>query len=123
MTNNNWFFTTAGIISLVLAALGVLLPLLPTTPFILLAAACLSKGSQRVHDWLVHQSLWGPILTSWERDGVISVKTKITATLLIMLFSSYPLIAMDFSVYLKSAAVVSFVTILTFIWTRPSSIK
>jgi hypothetical protein len=40
--------------------------LLPTTPFILLAAACFAKGSQRLHDWLLSQRVAGPIIREWQ---------------------------------------------------------
>lgn len=49
-----------------LGVLGLFLPLLPTTPFILLAAACFAKGSQRLHDWLLRQRVAGPIIREWQ---------------------------------------------------------
>jgi hypothetical protein len=110
----------AGFIFLAIGAIGVVVPLLPTTPFLIVAAACLSKGSVRVHDWLIHSSIWGPLLLDWERDGVISIRAKIMSTLLMVAFSSYPLTMMDFSVYLKGAAVLSIIVALAFIWTRAS---
>ncbi|MBC8368701.1 MAG: YbaN family protein, partial [Planctomycetes bacterium] len=113
-------FALAGFTFLAIAAIGVVVPLLPTTPFLIVAAACLSKGSVRVHDWLINRSLWGPLLLDWERDGIIRMRSKVVATLLIITFASYPLLVMAFADYLKLAAVVSIAAILLFIWTRPS---
>jgi uncharacterized membrane protein YbaN (DUF454 family) len=48
-----------------LAVLGIFLPLLPTTPFVLLAAACFARGSERLHDWLLAHHIAGPIIREW----------------------------------------------------------
>jgi uncharacterized membrane protein YbaN (DUF454 family) len=54
-----------GILSLILAIAGIFLPLLPTTPFILLAAGCFARSSTRIHDWLLAQRIAGPIIREW----------------------------------------------------------
>lgn len=60
-------YTVAGLIALGLGLLGVILPGLPTTPFILLAAACFARSSQRLHDWLLTNRWTGPMLRDWVR--------------------------------------------------------
>jgi len=52
----------AGTVFLVLGVVGVFVPVLPTTPFLLLAAACYLHSSRRLHDWLIHSRLLGPYL-------------------------------------------------------------
>ena len=74
-----WF--TIGWIFVVLAALGAVLPLLPTAPFLIIAAIAFSKSSERCRQWLYNQPLFGPILTGWEEHGVIPRGAKVIALL------------------------------------------
>jgi len=64
---------------LVLGGVGVVLPLLPTTPFILLAAACFARSSPRMHRWLLDSELFGPMLRDWEANHCVSFKVKLLA--------------------------------------------
>ena len=66
-----------GMLSVALGALGVVLPLLPTTPFLLVAAFAFSRSSQRLHDWLHRHHIFGPMIDEWNRYGAINRKTKI----------------------------------------------
>lgn len=69
----------AGIIALVLAVLGLFLPLLPTTPFLLLASACFARGSDRLHRWLLGHGVLGAYLRSYEEGKGIPLRAKIVA--------------------------------------------
>ncbi len=69
----------AGSASLALGLLGVVLPGLPTTPFILLAAACYARASPRLHAWLLNHRWMGPMLRDWERDHSLTRRTKTVA--------------------------------------------
>jgi uncharacterized membrane protein YbaN (DUF454 family) len=60
-----------------LGAVGVVVPGLPTTPFMLLALWAFSRSSQRFHDWLYHHKFFGPPLQKWEDHKVISWPTKV----------------------------------------------
>ena len=66
----------AGITALGLGILGITVPLLPTTPFLILAAFCFSKSSERLHTWLVTHRRFGPIIENWNRHGAISRRAK-----------------------------------------------
>jgi len=68
-----------GTVSLALAALGVVLPGLPTTPFVLLAAACYAKASPRLHRWMLNHRWMGPMLRDWERDRSLTRRSKVIA--------------------------------------------
>ncbi|MEO0361750.1 MAG: YbaN family protein, partial [Pseudomonadota bacterium] len=70
-----------GCLSVALAFIGVALPLLPTVPFLLLAAYCFARSSQRFHDWLLGHRLFGPMILDWRRSGAIRRRAKWAATL------------------------------------------
>jgi len=70
-----------GLSAIALAGLGVVLPLLPTTPFVLLAAFAFARSSRRLHDWLVRHAVFGPLIDNWQRYGAISRPAKTAAIL------------------------------------------
>lgn len=69
----------AGSLALLLGLIGVVLPGLPTTPFILLAAACYAKASPRLHRWLLNHRLTGPMLRDWETHRSLTRRNKTIA--------------------------------------------
>jgi hypothetical protein len=75
-------YAAAGFVFLALGVLGVFLPLLPTTPFVLLAAACFIRSSRRLHAWLLGTRLFGPLIHEWEQHHSIPYRTKIYAIVL-----------------------------------------
>nr|WP_199173310.1 YbaN family protein [Pollutimonas subterranea] len=72
-------FNIAGTVALTLAVLGIFLPLLPTTPFLLLASACYVRGSERLHRWLMRNKLFGPYLVNLQNGAGIPLRAKIVA--------------------------------------------
>jgi uncharacterized membrane protein YbaN (DUF454 family) len=79
------FFIVLGTIFLGLGALGLVLPILPTTPFVLLAAACYLRASERLHRWLVTSRTFGPTIVAWQEHGAIPTRAKVIAIVLIAL--------------------------------------
>lgn len=72
-------FMGAGLLALGLGIAGIFLPVLPTTPFILLAAACFARSHHRFHTWLLAHRLFGPMVDEWQRYRSIPYRTKIIA--------------------------------------------
>lgn len=71
-----------GALALVLAAIGVVLPGLPTTPFVLVAGACFVRASPRAHAWLLASRIFGPALREWEAHHTIPRRAKLIALLM-----------------------------------------
>ena len=78
-----------GLIAVVLAVLGVFLPLLPTTPFLLLASACFARGSDKLHGWLLNNKLFGTAIRDFEQGKGMPLKAKITALVLLWASLAY----------------------------------
>jgi uncharacterized membrane protein YbaN (DUF454 family) len=80
-------WTAAGTFFLGLGILGFIIPLLPGTPFLLLAAACYLRGSERMHNWLMNHRWFGPYIRNYQEGKGIPLKIKIIAitTLWIMI--------------------------------------
>ena len=74
-----YLWITLGLLFLLLGGIGIVLPLLPTTPFVILAAACFARSSPKLHGWLLRSELFGPILRDWERNKCLSPKIKALA--------------------------------------------
>jgi uncharacterized membrane protein YbaN (DUF454 family) len=72
-------FFVAGIVSLGLGIAGAFLPLLPTTPLVLLAATCFARSYRPFHEWLWAHRLFGPILQEWHEHRRVSPRVKVTA--------------------------------------------
>lgn len=68
-----------GLVALSLGAIGIALPLLPTTPFILVAALAFARSSNRLHDWLITHNIFGPLIDNWQRYGAISQRAKVVS--------------------------------------------
>ena len=107
-----------GLLALALGAIGIALPLLPTTPFILLAAFAFAQSSEKLHQWLLDHNVFGPLIENWQQHGAISRRTKVVS---VVSMAALPLI----SAAMKAPAVVVVVQLVVlgavaaFILTRP----
>ncbi len=86
---SRYAYLTAGVIFVALGALGVPLPLLPTTPFLILAAACFARSSPRLHRWLYRQKVLGSMLRDWEERRCVTCQVKIVAVCSVIGFGGY----------------------------------
>lgn len=73
---NRWGWFVAGWAFVAVGAVGLFLPVLPTTPFLLLAAWAFSRSSRRFHEWLLDHRLFGPPVRRWQRERVIPARVK-----------------------------------------------
>jgi uncharacterized membrane protein YbaN (DUF454 family) len=107
-----------GLVALALGAIGIALPLLPTTPFILLAAFAFAQSSEKLHQWLLDHNVFGPLIDNWHRYGAISQRAKIISVVSMIA-------VLGVSLAMAAPAVVIWVQVLVlgaaalFILTRP----
>ncbi len=109
----------AGAIALLLGAAGVVLPLLPTVPFLLLAAFCFSRSSDKLHNWLITHPTFGPPIQQWHDNGAIGLKAKRLASLSIAAAFALSVVLGVPAKFLVIQAVV-LCAVSVFIWTRPN---
>ncbi|AGF73987.1 hypothetical protein BAnh1_00940 [Bartonella australis AUST/NH1] len=115
------FYFALGCVTIVLGVIGVVLPIMPTVPFLLLASWCFARSSPRFHYWLHHHRIFGPPIKQWEESRIIPLFIKIFAIVSMASgFLSFLVIvhpALWFA--LLTAAVL--LVIAVYIMTRPSS--
>jgi len=113
------FWLLAGLASIAIAAVGVVLPLLPATPFLLIAAFAFARSSTRLNRWLREHRSFGPMIDDWHRDGSIDYKVKRTSIIVILMT---PVITWLFGapLWIISGQIVVLSAAATFILTRPS---
>jgi len=112
-----WLFL--GLLCVGLGLIGIIVPLLPTVPFMLLAAYCFARSSERLHNWLLSHPRFGPSITDWQDRGAIHPSAKRVATVsIILVFGISLIIAIPLKVIIIQGVVLS--TVLIFIWSRPN---
>jgi uncharacterized membrane protein YbaN (DUF454 family) len=78
-----WLLVVAGIFAVGLGMLGIFVPILPTTPFLLLAAACFMQSSPRLYAWLIHHKWFGEYIRHYREHRAITVRAKTVALMLL----------------------------------------
>lgn len=117
-----WLLLVLAVFSLVLGMLGLFLPLLPTVPFLLLAAWAAGHSSPRLLHWLERHPLFGPLITDWRRAGVVSRRAKWTAT--IVMSASAITTVLLLSVHWSALAAVAVMScVLVWLWMRPEQAR
>lgn len=112
-------FLILSYVSVGLAVAGIVLPLLPTTPFVLLAAFFASKGSPAFARWLDEHPRYGPIIDNWQRNRVVPFKAKVLACTM-MALSWALLFAMGTSAVVLVVVGVFLTFTASYLLTRPS---
>ncbi len=97
---------------------GIVLPLVPTTPFVLLAAYCFARSSQRLHDWLMNHRQFGPMIRDWREHRAIRRSAKVVSTLSIVAIVGVSIV-LGVATWLLVTQLVVLTGVLVIIWTRP----
>jgi len=104
-----WFFVLLGLV-------GVILPILPTTPFMIVAAALFAKSSPRFHRMLLNNKYVGDVLRDWEERHVVSRTIKKRATMLIFITFSISIVILHAHTALQIMLVTIATALLFFLW-------
>lgn len=104
-----WFFVVLGVI-------GAVLPLLPTTPFLLLALALFAKSSPRFHRMLLEHPRFGPSLLQWQEHRLMARNVKYKASILIVISFTISIYLVSSECYLQFLLLAIAVCLLIFIW-------
>lgn len=90
-----YFYITLGFITLGLGLIGVILPILPTTPFLLVTSFCFAKGSERFHSWFTNTNIYKKHLESFVKERAMTLKQKVVLLSFVNFMLAFPLILVD----------------------------
>ena len=113
-----WLWWLLAYVALALGLIGILLPGLPTVPFVLLSAYAAARGSKRLHAWLLAHRQFGPMIIHWQQQGAISRRAKWLATVMMSLCAVIMfLTAPQWWMAATGSAIMA--TVATWLWLRP----
>ncbi len=112
-------YTVCGHVFVLIGGIGIFVPVLPTTPFIILAFACYMRGSKYFRKMLLKHKTFGPLIRNWVRYGAIPVRAKVIAVVMIVLSMSWSLYVVPLPA-VRILLVVIGVCVSGYILTRPS---
>ncbi|MDX1567601.1 MAG: YbaN family protein [Longimicrobiales bacterium] len=121
-SRGRWLFVSAGWGALGLGAVGVVLPVIPTTPFVLVAAWCFARSSERLHRRLLEHRTFGPLVREWEDHGVIPLRAKVLSTAMLVPVVAFALLSGNLSLGVQVATAGLAAAGLLFVWSRPSGV-
>lgn len=113
-----YLWALLGLMCVALAMAGTILPLLPTVPFLLLAAFFFARSSDRLHNWLLTHPRFGPAILDWQDHGAIRRPMKWAATVSILAAFSISL-ALGLKPWLLAVQAATLIAVSIFIWSRP----
>jgi uncharacterized membrane protein YbaN (DUF454 family) len=114
-----WMLMGAGSLFLCCGVAGIVVPVLPTTPFLLMAAGCYSRSSPRLAGWLEAHPRLGPPLKAWRQQGAISPRAKLLATAMMALGYGVAWLQVEMPVAARLALAAVLVACAAFIVSRP----
>ena len=116
------FLLTIGFVTMGLGFLGVFLPVLPTTPFLLVSLACFMKSSDRMYQYVMTNKYLAPYVKEYTSSAGIPKRAKIRAILLIWITISFTAFVVIDKVPLRVMLYVIAVSVTTYIWTRKTAV-
>lgn len=108
-----------GAVSFLLGIIGIFLPIMPTTPFIILTAACWAKASPRFHRWLHQHRYFGPMIQNWENNGAVPRKAKIFAISMMSLSCIFMFWRFPEKWWIGAASTLGCGCVAVWMWLRP----
>jgi uncharacterized membrane protein YbaN (DUF454 family) len=109
-----------GTAALVLGIVGIVVPILPTTPLLLVSAACYARASERLYEWLLGQPSLGPIISEWRRSRSLPPGVKVRALAVVAFTFAASIILVDATV-LRLGLAAAGVTLAWFMYRLPSA--
>jgi uncharacterized membrane protein YbaN (DUF454 family) len=113
-----WALVALALLSLGLAVVGIFLPVVPTVPFVLLAAWAAARSSPKLNAWLEQHPRMGPMILEWRRGGVVPRSAKWTASALMGL-SAISMLVLFPGRWLPYLAIACMATVAVWLWRRP----
>lgn len=112
-----WVWLFVAYACLIVGLVGVALPLLPTTPFVLLAAFAAARGSPRLHAWLLHHRVFGGVIHDWSATRAVARRAKVAASVAMVVAAA----AMAFTTppVLTVIGCAAMAAVATWLWLRP----
>jgi uncharacterized membrane protein YbaN (DUF454 family) len=111
---------TLGFICVGIGIVALFVPLVPTVPFLIVAAWCFSQGSEKIHRWLIRHRYFGPAIQDWQRNRAIPPRAKALACIMLSCSMAFALWYHEFSVPVKCVVVVIGISAIVYILTRNS---
>lgn len=118
-----WLLISAGLLCTGLGVIGIFVPLLPTTPFLLLAAACFARSSERFHTWLVEHRHLGPMVRGYLDGSGIPLRAKQTAITLVWLTLPPSALLLVPQIWAKILLLLLALAITWYIWSQPTRVE
>lgn len=113
-----WMLLLLALLSLALAVVGIFVPVLPTVPFVLLAAWAATRSSPRLEQSLLRHRSFGPMIRDWQRSGVVGRPAKRAATVA-MALSALVIVWVVGNRWVAAAAITCMGVVLLWLWRRP----
>ncbi len=115
-----WVFVVFGALFFTAGFIGIFIPVLPTVPFMLLAAWAFSNSSQRLHDYIYHHPRFGAGVRQWRKHGAVPLRVKIYAVCVMALSAAYLVFFADAPHYVVAAALVVMAAGALYLLSRPT---